>query len=115
MGESKLLKYVSSKLTGSSDFMLQAIERRASAFRHAADVLRLSKAFVLDAAKVNGRVLCYAIEFSADREVVMAAVRSHGNVIQYASPLLQQDLDIARAATEQSTIAALHLCRELRT
>lgn len=47
--------------------------------------------------------------FTADKEIVMAAVMNDGTAIQFASPELQEDMDVAMVAVMNNGSAILYL------
>ena len=63
--------------------------------RHASDELKNDREIVLEAVTSKGQVLKYAShELKNDREIVFAAVKSEAEALQYASEELRQDSDL---------------------
>lgn len=52
-------------------------------------------------------------EMRADREVVLAAVKSHGYAVQFASEELTRDREIAIAAASLAVMNLQYLCQEM--
>lgn len=97
------------------DFMMQAIENKASwVLAYASERILADRELILKAVQEDGQALYYASkELRDDKEVVLTAVKNKWLIVKYASKRLRGDKDIALAALNGSTKADIYLTEEV--
>jgi hypothetical protein len=85
------------------------------ALKHADKALQADKEVVLAAVKSSGYSIGYADEgMRADREVVLAAVKCCGSLLKHASEELRANKEIVLAAVKKEGVALQYASKELR-
>lgn len=69
---------------------------------------------ILKLVKINGNVLMRVPRMQNDREIVLAAVKSRGTALNFASANLLNDYEIVLAAVKSDGLILRHLCDDLR-
>lgn len=90
-------------------FMVQVakVTKPKTAWLHASCKLHKDVEFAKDIVDLNGNALKYADKFQDNAAVVMLAVRQCGDALQYASPLMRANREIALAAVAKNGTAIL--------
>jgi hypothetical protein len=98
------LEYASDDLKSDRGIVLAAVTSYGYALQYASDELKSEKEIVLAAVTSDGEYLQYASdELKSDREIVLAAlaaVSSYGRTLQYASDELKSEKEIVLAAVK---------------
>ena len=97
------------------DFMLDAIRHKATwVLAYASEKLLADRDLILEAVKSDGQVLYYASkELRDDKEIVLEAVKNKWLIIKYASKRLRGDKDIALEVINQNKDASIYLTEEI--
>ena len=105
------LEYADDSLKADREVVLEAVKGKAYALQHASDTLKADREVVLEAIRDyddgfgDGEgALQYADEsLGADREVVLEAVKQNGYALEYASEELQNDPELKKLASDNSS------------
>lgn len=98
-------KYIPEEKKKDEKFLLEAIEINSEVFRYATPEQKKDKNLVLKLMARNGRLLEHVdITLQIDREVVQAAVKMYGEVLQWA-PAFKDDFAIASLALDSNSSA----------
>jgi hypothetical protein len=88
------------------DVVLRAVRSNPYSFQYASEEIRHSKNSVLEAARIDGLVLCFASHhLCMDREVVSAALESNGLSLEYVHSKFKSDLSLVVKAVRQNGFA----------
>ena len=98
------------------EFMLKALQEKAWwVVAYSSDRLKANKEFMMKAVQSNGQLLYYASkELRDDKDIVSEAVKNKWLIFKYASKRLRGDKDVAKIALEQNLKASIYLTDEIK-
>lgn len=98
------LKHLSQEMKKDREVALRAIQSDEDAIYYVATELKQDRSFMLAAASINGAIMKHLTDYDwiDDREVVMEAVKSRGDVLEFLPKEYKSDVEIVMAAVKQS-------------
>jgi hypothetical protein len=98
-----MLMFLNKALRANREVVQAAVSNNGLALEDADQMFRMDEAMVTEAVRQNGYALCIAdSSFLGNKSVVIEAVRQNSAVLDRVHPGLQADVDVLRAAREES-------------
>jgi hypothetical protein len=113
--ETKLLRYIPQCYQQDRQFYLEIVKEHRSFFQDIQNIYGDDKEFLEAAITNNGLFLSYAknTDLIKNKEVVLKAVREHGEALQFADDSLKNDLDVINTAMKRHSTAFAYIGKEI--
>lgn len=96
------------------DLLLKCIFANPECIKYLPQWVRKNKEMVLEAVKINGRLLLYTSTFFNDKDIVYAAVKSNGMALESVDKCFKDDEELARIAVSNSPWSYRNISERLR-